>query len=134
MAHAPIVCLDYRIATEYTAAAPQRVGTERFSGTAGKERSGASTGGPSSRISRREALAGTHQGKRNLATIQALRYTGIRVGKLVSLTREDLEISERKGSLTIRSGKGGQFREVPLNVEVRRALADCLEVRPVTFS
>jgi integrase/recombinase XerC len=82
------------------------------------------------RAAEQDALTGTHQGKRNLAIVQALRYTGVRVGELVALTREDLEISERKGSLTVRSGKGGKFREVPLNVEVRRALSDYLEVRP----
>ncbi len=62
--------------------------------------------------------------------IQTLRYTGLRVGELVALTMDDLEISERKGGLTVRSGKGGKFREVPLNVEARRALSDYLDVRP----
>ena len=48
----------------------------------------------------------------------------------MELTKEDLEISERKGNVTVRSGRGGKFRAVPLNVEARQALSDHLEVRP----
>ena len=34
--------------------------------------------------------------------------------------------------LTVRSGKGGKFRSVPLNAEVRAAVKDYLAVRPET--
>src|SRR5918912_3372218 len=71
----------------------------------------------------------TASGKRDLAILQTLRHTGIRVGELTALTLEDLELSERKGSLTVRSGKGGKYRVLPLNVDVRRALGDYLRVR-----
>jgi site-specific recombinase XerD len=86
------------------------------------------------RAAEQDAVAGVHQGKRNLAVIQMLRQTGLRVGELVALTKDDVEISERKGSLTVRSGKGGKFRVVPVNVEARQALSDYLEVRPVITS
>lgn len=68
--------------------------------------------------------------KRNLAILQTLRHTGLRVGELCALKREDVEISERKGKLTVRSGKGAKHREVPLNVDARRAISTYLEVRP----
>ena len=42
----------------------------------------------------------------------------------------DVEISERKGSLTVRSGKGGKFRVLPLNSDARKAITAYREVRP----
>ena len=42
----------------------------------------------------------------------------------------DLTISERAGELTVRSGKGGKYRQVPLNAEVRRALKEYFDVQP----
>src|SRR3954452_6174781 len=71
-----------------------------------------------------------HGNKRDLAIVLTLRHTGIRVSELASLVLEDVDISERKGSLTVRSGKGGKFRVLPLNLDARRALANYLEVRP----
>jgi len=70
--------------------------------------------------------------KRDIAILATFRYTGIRVGELCALKRGDLDISERKGMLTVRSGKGGKFRQVPLNAEVRRALDAYLDVRRAT--
>jgi site-specific recombinase XerD len=71
-----------------------------------------------------------HGNTRDLAIVLTLRHTGIRVSELCSLTLGDVEDSERKGSLTVRSGKGGKFRVLPLNVDARRAIASYLEVRP----
>jgi site-specific recombinase XerD len=68
--------------------------------------------------------------RRNLAILQTLRHTGIRVGELCALKQNDVEISERKGLLTVRSGKGGKHREVPLNNDVRKAIEAYWEVRP----
>jgi site-specific recombinase XerD len=73
-----------------------------------------------------------HGKKRDLAIVLTLRHTGIRVSELCSLVLGDVDISERKGSLTIRSGKGGKFRVLPLNVDARRAIATYLEVRPTS--
>jgi site-specific recombinase XerD len=72
-----------------------------------------------------------HGNKRDLAVVQVLRHTGIRVGELVALRLSDVETSERKGTLVVRSGKGAKYRAVPLNVDARRALAEYLAVRPV---
>lgn len=68
--------------------------------------------------------------KRDLAIVQVLRHTGIRVGELCSLCLGDVDAGERKGLLTVRQGKGAKFREVPLNADARRALRDYLAVRP----
>jgi site-specific recombinase XerD len=73
-----------------------------------------------------------HGTKRDLAIVLTLRHTGIRVSELASLVLGDVAISERKGSLTVRSGKGGKFRVLPLNVDARRAIAAYLEVRPAS--
>ncbi len=71
-----------------------------------------------------------HGNARDLAIVLMLRHTGIRVSELSNLTLSDVESSERKGSLTVRSGKGGKFRVLPLNVDARRAVTSYLEVRP----
>jgi site-specific recombinase XerD len=75
-----------------------------------------------------------HGNSRDLAIVLTLRHTGIRVSELSSLMLGDVEASERKGSLTVRSGKGGKFRVLPLNVDARRAIASYLEVRPTVSS
>src|SRR5215208_6395096 len=72
-----------------------------------------------------------HGSTRDLAIVLTLRHTGIRVSELSSLTVGDVETSERKGTLTVRSGKGSEFRVLPLNVDARRAIAAYLEVRPL---
>ena len=68
--------------------------------------------------------------KRNLAILLTLRHTGLRVGELCHLRLADLAISERKGSLMVRSGKGDKDRTVPLNNDARQALSAYLAVRP----
>ena len=83
-----------------------------------------------SREAEKDALGEIHLGKRNLAIIQMLRYTGLRVQELCDLELEDVEISERKGLVTVASGKGRKYREVPLHNEARKALSAYLEVRP----
>src|SRR5215213_5770222 len=71
-----------------------------------------------------------HGNTRDLAIVLTLRHTGIRVSELSSLLLGDVETSERKGSLTVRSGKGSKFRVLPLNVDARQAIAAYLKVRP----
>ncbi len=65
---------------------------------------------------------------RDLAIILTLRHTGVRVGELVSLTVPDVTLGQRGGHLRVR-GKGNKERIVPLNHEVRQALAAWLAVR-----
>src|SRR3954451_8720368 len=70
-----------------------------------------------------------HGNTRDLAIVLTLRHTGIRVSELSSLTLGDVETSERKGSLTVRSGKGSKFRILPLNVDARQIITAYLKVR-----
>jgi len=62
--------------------------------------------------------------KRDVAIIQLLRHSGLRVGELCNLELEDIEMSKRKGKVIVRSGKGRRYREVPLNLDARRALQE----------
>ena len=68
--------------------------------------------------------------KRDIAIVEVLANTGLRVGELASLTLDDIELSARKGRVTVRSGKGAKYRQVPLNLDARRALEGYLSVRP----
>lgn len=62
--------------------------------------------------------------KRDLTIIQLLLNTGLRVSELCSLMWSDIQITSRKGSLIVRSGKGGKRREIPLNKDAREVLKD----------
>lgn len=59
---------------------------------------------------------------RDLALIKLLLNTGLRVQELCDLTWRDVMLSERQGTLTVRSGKGGKRRQIPLNQSARSAL------------
>lgn len=59
---------------------------------------------------------------RDIAIINLLLNTGLRVRELCSLVWKDVKITERKGTLTVRSGKGRKRREIPLNKDAREAL------------
>lgn len=65
---------------------------------------------------------------RDEALITLMLNTGLRVGEVCRLRREDIEMSARKGHLMVR-GKGTRFRTEPLNAEARKALREYLEVR-----
>jgi len=66
---------------------------------------------------------------RDRAIIVTLLNTGLRVKELSGLNLCDVEMSERKGKLTVREGKGQKYRQVPLNAEARRAIAAYLDER-----
>lgn len=72
---------------------------------------------------------------RALATL--LLYTGIRISECAALNEDDILVSERKGLLKIRSGKGDSYREIPLNSQVRSTtqqwLAERLRSYPDSF-
>jgi site-specific recombinase XerD len=71
-----------------------------------------------------------HGNERDSAIVLILRHTGLRVSELANVKLADLKLSDRKGLLTVRSGKGGKWREVPLNTDLRRSLRAYLTVRP----
>lgn len=66
----------------------------------------------------------TRNPERNTAVIQMMLQTGMRIGECMALNCGDIVFSERKGVVTIWSGKGGKRRRVPLNRSGRHALAD----------
>lgn len=65
--------------------------------------------------------------KLNIAIVILLLNTGIRESELCNLELSDIEITDRKGQITIRSGKGNKYREIPLNVDARNAITDYIE-------
>jgi site-specific recombinase XerD len=66
---------------------------------------------------------------RDLAIIETLLRTGLRVSELIDLTLADVELAERAGKVIVRAGKGGKYREVPLSREVRHTLELYLQAR-----
>jgi site-specific recombinase XerD len=67
--------------------------------------------------------------ERDIAIVELMLGTGLRVGEVAALTLTDVAMSDRRGSVTVRQGKGGKFRTVPLNSDVRKALGAYLQVR-----
>ena len=76
-----------------------------------------------------EAVA-THGSLRDRVLITVMLHTGLRVSEVCSLRLEDLELRDHSGRLRVRRGKGGKYREVPLNAAVRRALQEYLASHP----
>ncbi|MBI4602294.1 MAG: tyrosine-type recombinase/integrase [Planctomycetes bacterium] len=59
---------------------------------------------------------------RDLTIVKALVNTGLRVEELCSLEWRDVTITNRKGKLVVRKGKGRKRREIPLNTDARKVL------------
>lgn len=71
-----------------------------------------------------------HGNPKHIAMIEVLCGSACRVGELISLQKSQVKIGERSGSMLVANGKGRAAREIPLNTDVRKALARWLEVRP----
>lgn len=71
--------------------------------------------------------------KRDIFMFELLINTGIRVSELCDIKLNSIEISERKGILSI-IGKGMKQRTVALNKDVREAYEEYMKVRPSTNS
>lgn len=63
-------------------------------------------------------------GRRDYAILQMLLQTGMRLGECQALRWADVTLSERKGTVFIRAGKGNKARTIPLNKSVRTALVE----------
>lgn len=63
---------------------------------------------------------------RDIALVRVMLSCGLRVGETVRLKTSDVMLGERQGVITVRSGKGNKYREVPVPAETRRALRECL--------
>jgi integrase/recombinase XerC len=68
--------------------------------------------------------------RRDAAIVQVMLGASLRVGEVAALKVSDVEIRDRSGQVTVRLGKGSKHRTVPLNADVRAALAAWLMVRP----
>jgi integrase/recombinase XerC len=60
--------------------------------------------------------------QRDQGAVKLLLNTGLRVSELTALLWSDIEMSDRKGELVVRSGKGSKRRVVPLNKDARGVL------------
>jgi site-specific recombinase XerD len=69
---------------------------------------------------------------RDQAILYTLLFTGLRVGELAHLRIEDVQLSDRKGTILVRGdhAKGGKQREVPVPREARQRLAAYLDQHP----
>jgi integrase/recombinase XerC len=83
----------------------------------------------------RRLVRAVHNGgsPRDVAIIEMLAGTGLRVGELLQLQVGDIMLRERSGLVTVREGKHGGYREVPLTKEVRQALVDYIESHPTNI-
>jgi site-specific recombinase XerD len=66
---------------------------------------------------------------RDRAMATVFFYAGLRLSELAALDVADVAVSARRGRLTVRSGKGDAYREVPLNSASRQALDDWFQAR-----
>jgi integrase/recombinase XerC len=66
---------------------------------------------------------------RDRALAHLLFYTGLRLSECAALNCDDVALSERKGVVTVRRGKGDTYREVPLHKEARASLDAYLQHR-----
>ena len=78
------------------------------------------------RILRQAKLNGT---LRDLALLEFLAATGLRAAEVSALRYGDLEIGDRSGWITVRSGKGRKRRRVPVNAHARAVLVEYLDTR-----
>ena len=68
--------------------------------------------------------------QRDGSLVLFLLHTGLRLQEALDLRLGDVQMTDRKGQVLVRQGKGRKQRSVPLNVEARKALQDWLSVRP----
>jgi site-specific recombinase XerD len=64
---------------------------------------------------------------RDYALVEVLVGTGLRVGELLALKVGDVAMNERSGQVTVRKGKQGGYRVIPLTLDVRKALSAYLD-------
>jgi site-specific recombinase XerD len=67
---------------------------------------------------------------RNTAMVSLMVRSGLRVGEVVSLDIQDIDLWDHGGRATIREGKGLKERSVPLSLQCRKDLTAYLEKRP----
>jgi integrase/recombinase XerC len=68
--------------------------------------------------------------RRNAAMIALMLHAGLRVAEVCALQPADVHLFPKSGRVVIRHGKGNKYREVPLNIDARRALTRWQQVSP----
>jgi site-specific recombinase XerD len=71
----------------------------------------------------RRLLRAAKANLRDYAILEIMAGTGLRVGELLALHVGDVKLGERSGSVIVRQGKQGNYREIPLTVDVRKAVS-----------
>ncbi|MCB0192099.1 MAG: tyrosine-type recombinase/integrase [Anaerolineae bacterium] len=67
---------------------------------------------------------------RDMALVELLLGTGLRVSEVLALQAEDVVLNSRSGEVIVRRGKGGIQRRIPLITSVRSALRQYLDSQP----
>lgn len=80
----------------------------------------------------RRLLRAVHAGGhvRDIAIVEMLAGTGLRVSELLALQIEDVAMQPRSGAVIVRRGKHDRQRTVPLTASVRAALSAYLVTHP----
>jgi integrase/recombinase XerC len=68
------------------------------------------------------------------AVITLLLYTGIRISECAALNLDDVYAQGRKNRVIVRNGKGGRYREIPLNGDACEAILAWLQERAQKFA
>ena len=68
--------------------------------------------------------------QRNAAMVALMLHAGLRVSEVCNLARGDIQLNERSGKVIVRRGKGGKYREVPLNRDARLTIGRWLQAYP----
>jgi site-specific recombinase XerD len=66
----------------------------------------------------------------DIAMVELLVGTGLRVSEMLDLRRGDVVVNDRSGEVVVRRGKGGAHRRVPLTAPVRATLRAYLDGHP----
>ena len=82
------------------------------------------------RIQAAKTESAKRQAIRDHCILVTLLNTGLRVGELVDLELSDITMTDRKGELLVRAGKGTRQRVIPLNNTARKTLKAWFDVRP----
>lgn len=68
--------------------------------------------------------------KRDIALVEVMLGSGLRVSEALALRAGDVILNGRNGEVTVRRGKGGVHRVVPLTSPVRQAVKAYLDSQP----
>lgn len=81
-------------------------------------------------IAQMRKLAASEQiAARTQAMVLLMLNAGLRASEVANLKVADIKLTERAGLVLVRYGKGDKEREVPLNLDARRAVQTWLKVR-----